>query len=277
MIEQLRIGNARERTSDTILSDMPTLLTSNWAIASGGLVVFLLLWQIIVWIGDYPTFILPSPALVAVKFVTVLQNGLLWKHFQITLVETLLGFIVGFMSATTVGYWLAWHPLAERLVTPYIVAMQAVPVIAIAPLLVIWFGFGMLSKILVCALIVFFPILINTVAGLRSLQDEWLELMRSFNATRWQTFKKVELPGSLPVLFAGIKLGVTLSVIGAVVGEFAGAEAGLGALINIARGGLYDTPLLFVALFTLVAMALTLYGIVVLLERRYAMWHKRIQ
>lgn len=278
MIEQLRIGNVQKQREDgDVSTPYMHLLTSNWVITSGGLLVFLLLWQLLVWIGDYPTFILPSPALVARKFVTVIQNGLLWRHFQITLVETLMGFGLGFTSATVLGYWLAWHPLAERLVTPYIVAMQAVPVIAIAPLLVIWFGFGMLSKILVCALIVFFPILINTVAGLRSLQDEWLELMRAFSATRWQTFKLVELPGSLPVLFAGIKLGVTLSVIGAVVGEFAGAEAGLGALINIARGGLYDTPLLFVALFTLVAMALTLYGIVVMLERRYAMWHKRSQ
>lgn len=278
MIEQLRIGKVQKQGAEDVAS-VPgaRLLTSNWLIASGGLLVFLVLWQLLVWIGDYPTFILPSPALVARKFVTVAQNGLLWRHFQITFAETLIGFGLGFTSATVLGYWLAWHPLAERLVTPYIVAVQAVPVIAIAPLLVIWFGFGMLSKILVCALIVFFPILINTIAGLRSLQDEWLELMRSFSATRWQTFKLVELPGSLPVLFAGIKLGVTLSVIGAVVGEFAGAEAGLGALINIARGGLYDTPLLFVALFTLVAMALTLYGIVVLLERRYAMWHERTQ
>lgn len=274
MIEQLRIGETRETSTGGATAPAPMQKRwPNWLIAVGGVGVFLLIWQLVVWLGDYPTFILPTPAQVGRKFLTVAQNGLLWRHLRLTLTETVIGFGIGFVSATVLGYWLAWNPLAERLVTPYIVAMQAVPVIAIAPLLVIWFGFGMLSKVLVCALIVFFPILINTIAGIRSLQSEWLELMRVLNATRWQTFRLVELPGSLPVLFAGIKLGVTLSVVGAVVGEFVGAEAGLGALINIARGGLYDTPLLFVALFTLVAMALSLYGVAVLLERRFAMWH----
>ena len=245
-----------------------------WLVMPLGLLVILGTWQLAVVIGQYPEFILPGPQVVAAKFVTTLKSGLLWKHLQVTLSETLFGFFLGFILATLTGYWLAKKPLAEKLVAPWLVAMQAVPIVAVAPLLVIWFGFGITSKILVCALIVFFPVLINTIVGVRSVNREWLELMTVLHASRWQRFRLVEIPAALPVLFGGIKLGVTLAVVGAVVGEFAGASKGLGALINIARGGVYDTPLLFVALVTLAAMALTLYGIVTLIERRVVRWQR---
>jgi NitT/TauT family transport system permease protein len=245
-----------------------------WAATPLGLLLILIAWQATVVIGNYPEFVLPAPMTVAAKFVSAVQSGRLWKHFRVTLLETLLGFSVGFALATTIGYGLAKNPLAERLAEPWLVAMQAVPVIAVAPLLVIWFGFGITSKVLVCALIVFFPVLINTIVGIRSVDREWHELMTVLRASRWQRFRLVELPAALPVLFGGIKLGVTLSVVGAVVGEFVGANQGLGALINIARGGLYDTPLLFVALITLAAMALTLYGIASLVERHVVRWQR---
>jgi len=169
------------------------------------------------------------------------------------------------------GYLLAKSPGLERLLSPYIVASQSIPTVALAPLLVLWFGFGLTSKVLVCALIVFFPILVNTVVGLRGVDSRYHELMRSFSASRWQVFTKLEVPAALPVFFGGLRVGVTLSVIGAVVGEFVGADRGLGFLVNVARG-LYDTPLMFVAIFTLVAMALTLYGAVTLLERALISW-----
>ncbi|MGH2544590.1 MAG: ABC transporter permease, partial [Ardenticatenaceae bacterium] len=239
-----------------------------------GIITVLALWQLVILLGDYPQFVLPAPLAVAGKFVWAVESGNLWRHLRVTLVETLAGFSLGFLSATLVGYWLAKKPVAERLVAPWLVAMQAVPVVAVAPLLVIWFGFGILSKILVCALIVFFPVLINTIVGVRSVDREWHELMTVLRASRWQRFRLVELPAALPVLFGGIKLGVTLAVVGAVVGEFVGAREGLGALINIARAGLYDTALLFVALLTLAAMALTLYGIVSLIERRVVRWQR---
>lgn len=245
-----------------------------WASMPIGFFVIIMLWQSVVYMGQYPEFVLPSPYSVAAKFVLTIQSGLLWKHLIVTLSETLAGFMLGFLSATTIGYWLAKHPLAERLIAPWLVAMQAVPIVALAPLLIIWFGFGMTSKVLVCALIVFFPILINTIVGIRSVNREWLDLMTVLRASRWQRFCMVEAPAALPVLFGGLKLGVTLAVVGAVVGEFAGASKGLGALINIARGGVYDTPLLFVALLTLAAMALTLYGMVSLLERRVVRWKR---
>jgi NitT/TauT family transport system permease protein len=140
--------------------------------------------------------------------------------------------------------------------------------------LVIWFGFGSLSKMLICALIVFFPVLVNTIVGIRSVEQDLKDLMRSLQASWWQTFLMLEVPASLPVLFGGLKMAVTLSVIGAVVGEFVGADRGLGALINIGRGAL-DTPLMFVALFTLVFIAVAMYSIVALTESHVLAWQRK--
>jgi NitT/TauT family transport system permease protein len=144
-------------------------------------------------------------------------------------------------------------------------------VVAIAPLLVIWLGPGVLSKVVVCALIVFFPLLINAVVGLRSVPAELRDLLRSLQASRWQTFVKLEAPAALPVLLGGLKIGATLAVIGAVVGELVGADRGLGFLVNVGRGQ-YDTALVFVAVGALVTLALGLYGGVALLERILLRW-----
>jgi NitT/TauT family transport system permease protein len=151
------------------------------------------------------------------------------------------------------------------------VASQAVPLVAIAPLLVIWFGPGMFSKVLICALIVFFPILVNTVVGVRAVPPALYDLMSSLRASRAQIFLKLEIPAALPVFLGGLRIGATLSVIGAVVGELVGADGGLGFLINVGRGQ-YDTPLVFVAIFALVLMALGLYGVVAWLESRALKW-----
>jgi NitT/TauT family transport system permease protein len=148
-----------------------------------------------------------------------------------------------------------------------------VPVVAIAPLLVIWFGPGRLSKVLISALIVFFPVLVNVIVGVRAVPEDLRDLMRSLRATRGQIFLKLELPAAMPVLLGGLKVGATLSVIGAVVGEFVGADEGLGFLINVGRG-IFDTRLVFVAVFVLIALALTLYGIVSLIEWRVLSWRE---
>ena len=140
------------------------------------------------------------------------------------------GLALGLSVATLIGYGLAKSPLLERILSPYIVASQAVPIVALAPLLVIWFGFGGISKVLVCALTVFFPSLVNTIVGIRSVEPDLRALMRSLQATRWQTFAMLEVPAALPIFFGGLKVSVTLAVIGAVVGEFVGADRGLGFL-----------------------------------------------
>ncbi|MEX1019070.1 MAG: ABC transporter permease, partial [Litorilinea sp.] len=181
--------------------------------------------------------------------------------------------LLGLSLALLLGYILGKNQTVERLVAPYIVASQSVPIVALAPLLVIWFGSGLLSKVLVCALITFFPTLVSTIVGLRTVDADLRDLMRSLAANRWRIFWLLELPSALPVIFGGLKLSVILAVVGAVVGEFVGANVGLGFLISLARGVL-DTPLMFVALITLVIIAQTFYGTVALLEHLSLRWQR---
>ncbi len=231
------------------------------------LLLALLLWELLIRWAHFPAFILPGPGLVWARLLKALGDGSLLRNAAVTLEEVLLGLLLGSGLATLLGYLLAKSPLAERLLSPYLVASQAIPIVAIAPLLVIWFGPGIFSKILICSLIVFFPVLINTVVGLRAAPENLRDLMRSLRATRMQMLAYLEVPAALPVLLGGLRIGATLSVIGAVVGEFVGSDRGLGFLINIGRGQ-YDTALVFVAVFTLIAMALGLYGLFVLAENR---------
>ena len=237
------------------------------------LVLVLLFWDLLVRWQQYPAFILPSPARVWERFLLLLNDGTLWSHVLITVAEVLVGLSIGLVAALVLGYGLAKSPLLERILSPYIVASQAVPIVAIAPLLVIWFGFGGLSKALVCALTVFFPALVTTIVGIRSVDPDLRSLMRSLQSSRWQTFSILEVPAALPVLFGGLKVAVTLAVIGAVVGEFVGADRGLGFLVNLARG-ILDTPMLFVALFVLIIIALGLYTAVALLEYVVLRWRR---
>lgn len=261
-------------------SRKPSALLHNLG-AGGGLVLLpfslalaLLVWHLVARIGGFPAFILPTPGLVWQRLLAALGDGTLFRHTLVTLQEVLAGLVSGVGVATVLGYLLAKSRTFEKLLSPYIVASQSVPTVAIAPLLVIWFGPGLLSKVLICALIVFFPVLVNTVVGVRSVPEDLRDLMRSMRATRWQTFTLLEVPAALPVFLGGLKIGATLSVIGAVVGEFVGADRGLGFLISRGKWE-YDTALVFVAVLTLVIMALALYGMVVLLERWLLSWRER--
>ncbi|MEA3408062.1 MAG: ABC transporter permease [Chloroflexota bacterium] len=236
------------------------------------LILFVTLWELLVRWQDYPAFFLPSPRRVVTRFIVAVREGTLQMHTLVTLYEIFWGLILGLSVALVLGYLLAKSPMLERILSPYIVASQAVPIVALAPLLVVWFGVGSLSKILVCALTIFFPVLINTMVGIRSVDEQLVDLMRSLQASQWQIFRFLELPAALPIVFGGLKVGVTLSVIGAVVGEFVSADRGLGFLVNLARG-LFDTPLMFVALFTLMFIALSLYLAVSALERVVLTWH----
>lgn len=236
----------------------------------------LFLWQAIVRLGEFPAFILPPPVLVWQRFLAVLRDGSLFRHLSVTLTEVLVGLFAGVVIATLLGYFLAKSAAFERLLSPFIVASQSIPIVAIAPLLVIWFGSGLSSKILICSLIVFFPVLVNTVVGLRSVPDDLRDLMRSLRASRIQTIRYLEIPAALPVFLGGLRIGATLSVIGAVVGEFVGSDSGLGFMINRARGQ-YDTALVFVAVFTLVMVAMSLYTLVVILEKRFLSWQNQAE
>ena len=234
----------------------------------------LLIWGAFTRFSDIPAFIFPSPGDVWVKTLSVIRDGSIFYHTWVTLQEVLAGLILGLSAAILTGYLLAKSRAVEQLLSPYIVASQSIPIVAIAPLLVIWLGPGILSKILTSALIVFFPVLVNTIVGLRSVPKELYDLMKSLRASPLQRISKLEIPAALPVFLGGLRIGATLAVIGAVVGEFVGADKGLGFLVNVGRG-LYDTALVFVAVFTLVLLALSLYGSVVFLENRTLSWQKR--
>ncbi|MGH2416804.1 MAG: ABC transporter permease [Candidatus Limnocylindria bacterium] len=232
------------------------------------LAAFLAIWKLVTLVGGYPDYILPAPEVVGERAVRAIGSGVLWEHTWVTLLEVVLGFAVGAISAVLAGIALGKSVLIERVLSPYIVAAQAVPILALAPLLDIWFGGGLLARVVICALIVFFPIAIATMVGIRSTDPLLAEMLRSLGADGAQRTRLLEIPSALPVIFGGLRVGVTLAVIGAVVAEWAGASTGLGILINIANQGLFDTPLMFVALATLAVMGLAFYGLVLLAERR---------
>ena len=230
--------------------------------------VFLALWKLVVIVGDYPPFILPAPEVVAERFLRAWTAGVMTPHALTTLSEVLLGFGAGASIALLVGYLLARSRLAERLLSPYLVAAQATPILALAPLIALWFGSGLTGKVLICALIVFFPVAVSTMVGIRSVDRNLLELGRSLRATRWQVVTKLEVPAALPQILGGMRVGVTLAVVGAIVGEWAGGDQGLGVLINLARGSLFDIPLMFATLLTIALIGVALYLVVLLIERR---------
>ena len=241
---------------------------SVWLPVIGAFVIFVLVWKAIVVLTGLPPFILPAPETVGQRFVEAWLDGTFWPHFLTTMVEIAIGFIVGTVLALIAGYGLARSDLFARLASPYLVAAQAVPILVLAPLLVVWFGSGLLSKAVICSLIVFFPVAIATMVGIRSVDPRLLELGRSLRATKRQILTTLEIPAALPNIFGGLRVGVTLAVVGAVVAEWAGASTGLAVLINLAKGSLFDIPLMFATLLTIALVGIALYLAVVLAERR---------
>jgi len=240
----------------------PTLLSVAAAL------VFLALWKLVVVVGGYPDFILPPPETVARRLVEAWASGQITPHAAVTLVEIGLGFAAGAALGLVAGYGLGRSALVAKVFSPYLVAAQATPILALAPVLALWFGPGLLGKVVIAALIVFFPVAVSTMVGIRTVDARLLELGRSLRATRRQVLLTLEIPGALPSIFGGLRIGITLAVVGAIVGEWAGAERGLGVLVNIARGSLFDIPLMFATLVTIAALGVVLYVVVVLVERR---------
>lgn len=238
------------------------------ALSVAAALVFVVAWKALVVVSGLPPYLLPAPEQVAARFATAWADGTIPRHLQATLLEIGLGFAAGSGLALFAGYALARSRLVERFLSPYLVAAQATPVLALAPLIALWFGTGLLAKVIVSALIVFFPVAIVTMVGIRSVDPRLVEMLRSARATRRQIVWRLEIPSALPSIFGGLRVGITLAVIGAIVGEWAGGDRGLGVLINIARGGLFDTPLLFATLGTIAGLGLLLYGLVVVVERR---------
>ena len=243
------------------------------------LVVLLGAWQGLTTALAVPEFIFPSPAAVGrwlvVGFSQPLSSGAsLWYHLGVTLQESAIGFAIGAASGVVTGMALAHWSTAGRVLFPYIQAFNALPKIAIAPLMVIWFGFGIEAKVIMAAILVFFPMLVNSMSGYHSVEPERIDLARSCNATGSQIFWKIIIPSSLPFIFAGLHMATILAILGAIVGEFVGSTAGLGMLLlqynnNMQVGGV------FAVLVVLGAVGYLINILMIWLEARFCFWARR--
>jgi NitT/TauT family transport system permease protein len=231
----------------------------------------LALWELLVRLSGMPAFILPAPSAIFLEALTR------WPLYLYNSWITFYEMVVGFLLAGAIGVFLAvaivYSRVVRNMIYPQIVVLQIVPKVAIAPLLLIWAGYGITSKVLLALLVSFFPIVVNMVTGLLEIEEELLDLCRILQSGRWQEFSKVRLPNALPYLFSSLKVASTLSVIGAVIGEFVGGSEGLGHLIIIANTEL-RTSMAFVSLFALSILGFLLYGLVVLAERVFMPWEK---
>ncbi|MFD0677731.1 MULTISPECIES: ABC transporter permease [unclassified Paenibacillus] len=237
------------------------------------LLVFVGLWQAYVSVFHIPVQILPGPALFVSKFLNILTMGDMGTHIGITLYEIFIGFLIGCVLGLLFGYLLAKSVLLERLFNPYIVLVQIAPKISIAPLFLLWFGLGATSKIALVILVVFFPIMVNTIVGIRSVEKNMQDLLHILKANRWQRFWTVEIPYSLPSIMSGVKVSTTYAITGAVIGEMIGAKAGLGYLV-ILGSETYDINMILTAVLLLSVIGLLLYMLSNMLEKRLLRWHE---
>lgn len=239
--------------------------------AIGPFLALFLIWEVCVELGWVAAFVLPSPSDIAMRVAADLQQSDVQMDFAYTLIEVLAGFALAAVIGITLGAVIALVPLMDQMFSPIIVAFQSIPKVAIAPVLIIWFGFGIESKIVLVALIDFFPILVNAVAGFRSTDSRQLLLMKVLRATPLQIFFKVRVFNAIPYLMAGFQIAIVLSVIGAVIGEFLGASQGLGSEI-LQRQGSMDVVGVFSMLIFLSVMGVTLTGGMRWIARRLAFW-----
>jgi NitT/TauT family transport system permease protein len=223
-------------------------------------------WEIACRALGLSALVLPPPSSIARSLWQGLASGYFWPHLRITALELLLGVVTGCAVGFAAGVALGEHALLRRLLMPYVVASQVIPKLALAPLFVLWFGFGMTSTVVITALICFFPLLENTLTALQQVPPERLELFRMLRASKAQTLWRLKLPSGLPSILAGLRVAVVLALVGAVVGEFIGASKGLGALV-IASQGTMDTSLMFAVLVLIAALGMAVYQATLWLER----------
>ncbi|HEY1363879.1 MAG TPA: ABC transporter permease [Xanthobacteraceae bacterium] len=226
--------------------------------------VALALWEIATRLLGIPSFLLPPPSAILVSMQT--NASLLLANGWVTTIEIVFGFLLSIVVGIPLALAIFLWPPFSRSVLPLLVSSQAMPKVAIAPLLLVWFGFGLLPKVLIAFLIAFFPIVINTAVGLASIEPDKIQLARSMGFGAIDTFFKIRLPGALPSIFGGLKISITLAVVGAVVGEFVGGDAGLGYLLMVANGSM-DTQLLFAGIVALTVLGVGLFLLVELAER----------
>lgn len=223
-------------------------------------------WELLARHAGLSALVMPAPSSVASSLWSGLASGYFWPHIVATLEALLLGLLGGGAAGLLMGVALAESPLLDRVLKPYVVVSQVVPKLALAPLFVLWFGFGMTSTALITGLICFFPLMENTHTGMKHVDPQRLQLFQMLGASRWQTVLRLKLRAGLPGILAGLRVAVVLALVGAVVGEFIGASKGLGAVI-IASQGMMDTSLMFATLIIISVMGLLLYQATLMLER----------
>lgn len=233
----------------------------------------LLLWLFAVHVADMPSYLIPAPGDVVGALYTGYVGGAYWEHFFFTLKSTALGYLAGCSAAFVLGAVLAESRTVERLIYPLIVSLQAMPKVALAPLLIVWFGYEIESKIIMVALICFFPLFVNTVTGLKQVDPALLDLSRAFSASRWLVFSRIKLPSAAGHIFAGLQISILLSLIGAVVAEFVSSTKGLGYMINAAAVNL-DTHVMFAALISLAVLGLIGSALVRFIHTKVVFWDK---
>ncbi|WP_326641696.1 ABC transporter permease [Streptosporangium sp. NBC_01755] len=261
-------GPARKknRLSGFDLRERPELI-----MVPGVFLIVVLAWEFLVQPLGIDDYVLPRPSQIVASLGTQLTDDQFWSHLLVTLQESLVGFVIGVGAAMVLGTLISQVRLAERTLMPYIVAFQTVPKVALAPLFVVWFGFGMTSKIVMAAVISFFPMLVNVIEGLRSADADRIQMLTVFGAGKFQVFRMVRLPSALPFIFAGLDIGIVFAILGAVVGEFIGAKEGLGYLL-LQTNYNFDISGMFAVLVVLSVLGLIAHSLIRLAQRRFAFW-----
>ncbi|WP_028240906.1 ABC transporter permease [Stutzerimonas azotifigens] len=230
-------------------------------------------WELHIRLFEVDALLLPPPSAVAQAFWSGMTSGLFMEHFQITLFRALSGFLLAATLGIAIGTLISQFRFFETTIYPWIIALQTVPKIAVAPLILVWFGYGSTSKIITAAMISLFPVLVNTIVGLKSCDQGKLDLMKSLGASRWTTFRMVQLPSALPYIFAGLNVAVVFSILGAIVGEFIGSQEGIGYLILDANFQL-NIPRVFALLVLLAAFGMACFVLLQTARNRLLFWNK---
>jgi len=237
------------------------------------IVVGLLLWEAAIRYFKVSPLLFPSPIAVFDQLIRGITSGVFFKHGLYTVGATVIGFVLGSLMGFVIGVLVSQFDVFNRLIYPYVVALQTVPKVALAPIIIVWFGFGIGSKVFMSMLICFFPVAVNTIEGLNSVRPEQIMLMRSYRSTRWQIFRIVQLPSALPYIFAGLNIGIVLSIIGTIVGEFVGTTTGLGRVL-LDYNYAFDIAGVFATLIVLSLIGVVLHAIVRAVHHRLVFWQR---
>lgn len=256
-------------TRETFLKILP------WVSTPALLTILFAIWEVSVKVIGVSELVLPAPSVIFVTFMEMIQQPETWAHIRITVIEIALGFGFGVAAGVIVGVILGKFPLIEITVRPLIIALEVIPKVALIPLFVIWFGFGMTSKVIIAAVLAFFPVMLNVLLGVRSVDAGQRDVMRSLNATKWQTFVHLELKSTLPNVFAGMESAIVLAVIGTIVGEYLGGSEGLGYLVVRTLNEL-NAPALFAVILMLATLGLAMYFVVTSFKRVFIPWHESV-